>query len=282
MARMTKRRRVSRRYAAGPARERVDVLAGEEPLEIRIHGESLAVMMRTPGDDFDLVAGLLLAEGIITRHSQIAAMDYRSAIGADGQRDYNVVDVALTDGALPPAESTHRHIYTSSSCGICGTSSLEGVRKEPAFDVVADDAATPLDHLLELPDRLRADQSLFGRTGGAHAAGLFIPTGAGRRPELVCLREDVGRHNAVDKVVGWALRSELLPPRGAVLQVSGRASFELVQKAAMAGIPTLSAVSAPSALAVELGDELGLTVIGFNRGQHLNIYCHPHRVAEGS
>lgn len=280
MARMTKRRRVSRRHATLPPRDRVDVLAGEEPLEIRIHGESLAVMMRTPGDDFDLVAGLLLAEGIITAHDQIATMDYRSGIRADGQRDYNIIDVALTGGAQPPAPADHRHIYTSSSCGICGTSSLEGVRKQPAFDVMADQQATALAQLLDLPQRLRSGQGLFGRTGGAHAAALFVPADQGAELELLCLREDVGRHNAVDKVVGWALRHRLLPARGAVLQVSGRASFELVQKAAMGGIATLSAVSAPSALAVELGEELGLTVIGFNRGEHLNVYSHPQRVGD--
>lgn len=276
MARATKRWRVSRRHATGATRERADVLAGEEPLEVRLNGTAFAVTMRTPGDDFDLVAGFLLSEGVITAHDQITTMDYRSGIDAGGQRDYNVVDVGLTGAARLPESSQHRHVYTSSSCGICGTASIDTVRKESAFDVGDDRLELPLAELLALPEKLLAGQGLFGRTGGVHAAALFLPTAEGLEP--ACLREDVGRHNAVDKVVGWALRERVLPARGGVLQVSGRASFELVQKAAMAGIPVLSAVSAPSALAVELGQELGLTVVGFNRGEHLNVYCHPHRV----
>jgi FdhD protein len=171
-----------------------------------------------------------------------------------------------------------RHVYTSSSCGVCGTASIDAVRKVSRHDVAADRTTVRLDHLLELPDRLGEHQDVFARTGGVHAAALFTPSPDGGIPDLLCVREDVGRHNAVDKVVGWAVREDLLPVTGGVLQVSGRASFELVQKAAMAGIPVLSAVSAPSALAVELADELGVTVVGFNRGDRLNAYTHTDRL----
>ena len=278
MSRVIKRRRVQRMSASGTVRDRADLLAGEEPLEIRIGGTSFTVTMRTPGHDFDLVAGFLVSEGVVRSGEQIARMDYRGAVGATGERDYNVVDVRLAAGVAAPDTSMQRHVYTSSSCGVCGTASIEAVSKVSSHDVAADRAAVRLDHLLALPGRLLERQEVFGRTGGVHAAALFTPADDGAAPTLVCLREDVGRHNAVDKVVGAALRDGRLPATGAVLQVSGRASFELVQKAAMAGIPVLSAVSAPSALAVELADDLGLTVVGFNRGDALNVYTHAHRV----
>lgn len=272
MARVTKPWRVTRLNADGSSRTRPDVLAGEEPLEIRIGGESFTVTMRTPGHDFELVAGFLLGEGVITGGDQIHTMDYRSGIGADGMRDYNVVDVRLADGVPLPDASLERHVYTSSSCGVCGTASIETVEKITTYPVADDAVQVGLGAMLELPQRLRERQKIFGRTGGIHAAGLVLDG------ELVCVREDIGRHNAVDKVIGWAAMQGLIPLRGAVLQVSSRASFELVQKAGMAGIPILSAVSAPSALAVELGSDLGLTVIGFNRGSSLNVYTRPDRV----
>lgn len=287
MARVTRRARVRRLGADGSVRERADVLAGEEPLEIRLAGRPFTVTMRTPGDDFDLVAGFLVSEGVVHEHGQIARMDYRSGIAASGERDYNVVDVQLAEGVPPPDTSLERHVYTTSSCGVCGTASIEAVRKATRHDPSGDSSTVRLTELLALPDRLREGQEVFGRTGGVHAAALFLPArpdgipAAAQPPEvleLVCLREDVGRHNAVDKVVGWALREGLLPTRGGVLQVSGRASFELVQKAAMAGIPVLSAVSAPSALAVELGEQEGITVIGFNRGAQLNVYSRGERL----
>ena len=278
MARVTKRWRVQRMAASGPVRERADLLAGEEPLEVRIGGTPFTVTMRTPGHDFDLVAGFLVSEGVVRAQGEIERMDYRGAIGPTGERDYNVVDVRLAVGVPPPDPSMQRHVYTSSSCGVCGTASIEAVTKVSVHDVRTDRSTVRLDHLLALPDRLREGQEVFGRTGGVHAAALFVPADDGAAPDLVCLREDVGRHNAVDKVVGWALQEGRLPARGAVLQVSGRASFELVQKAAMAGIPVLSAVSAPSALAVELGADLGLTVVGFNRGEHLNVYTEADRL----
>ena len=276
MTRVTQRRRVARLSADGAVRERADTLAGEEPLEVRVGGRSFSVTMRTPGNDFELVVGFLHGEGVVRGWEDVAQIDYRSGIGADGQRDYNVVDLTLAPGVAPPDPTLERHVYTSSSCGVCGTASIEAVRRVGSHDLTEDVAAHPLDDLLALPDRLRDEQAVFDRTGGVHAAGLFVPGDDGL--ELACLREDVGRHNAVDKVVGWALRERGMPLRGAVLQVSGRASFELVQKAGMAGIPTLSAVSAPSSLAVELAEELGMTLIGFNRGASLNVYTGRHRL----
>lgn len=272
MARVTRPWRVTRLGRDGSTRVRADILAGEEPLEIRLGGRSFSVTMRTPGHDFELVAGFLVSEGVVATREQIRAMDYRSGISAGGERDYNVIDVTLAEGVALPDTSMERHVYTSSSCGVCGTASIEAVRKTSSYAVAQDSLTVPLELLLGLPERLRAQQQVFDRTGGVHAAGLFVDG------ELVCLREDVGRHNAVDKVVGWALLEGRLPVTGSVLQVSGRASFELVQKAAMAGIPVLSAVSAPSALAVELGADLGLTVIGFNRGETLNVYSRADRV----
>ena len=274
MARRTQRWRVRRLGADGGSAERADTLVGEEPLEIRIDGTPFAVTMRTPGDDVDLVAGFLVSEGVVRAADDIVRMDYRGGVGATGERDYNVLDVRLAPGVAPPDPSRQRQVYTSSSCGVCGTASIDAVRTTSAFDVAADDVVVRLADLLALPGRLLDQQDVFGRTGGVHAAGLLdVADGA-----LVCVREDVGRHNAVDKVVGWALREGRLPARGTVLQVSGRASFELVQKAAMAGIPVLSAVSAPSALAADLAAELGLTLVGFNRGTSLNVYTRPDRV----
>lgn len=289
--RVTRRWRVRQMAAAGTVRERSDLLAGEEPLEIRLHGEPFTVTMRTPGHDFELVAGFLLSEGVVRAHADVVRMDYRHGVGADGLRDYNVVDVRLADHVTLPDPTARRKVYTSSSCGVCGTASIEAVRKEPAYAVDPERGAVRLDHLLALPARLREQQALFGRTGGVHAAGLFLAggdtagadpdpadTGDATQPELALLREDVGRHNCVDKVVGWALREQRLPLADGILQVSGRASFELVQKAAMAGIPVLSAVSAPSALAVELAEEAGVTLVAFNRGTQVNVYTHPHRI----
>ena len=233
--------------------ERIDTLAVEEPLEIRVDGKPIAVTMRTPGDDLGLAIGFLVTEGA----------DVATATACAD----NVVDVTVR--AMPDLQ---RNFFTSSSCGLCGKVSIEAVRTATRYDVRTDDA--PLDPavLVTLPDQLRAAQRAFDKTGGLHAAGLF------RDGELLCLREDVGRHNAVDKVIGWAVQREMLPLAGTVLQVSGRASFELVQKALMAGIPALAAVSAPSSLAVELADEAGMTLIGFLRGSSYNIYTGAHRL----
>ena len=255
------------------SRPRHDSLAAEEPLEIRVGGSALAVTMRTPGHDFELAAGFLVSEGVLTAREQLGSLRY--CAGADGTdaNTYNVLDAHVGGPGALVASSRHRHVYTSSSCGVCGLASIDNVTTASTFDVAADDARVDATVLAGLPDRLRDHQDVFERTGGLHAAGLFTADG-----DVLCVREDVGRHNAVDKVVGWALQEDRLPLSGTVLQVSGRASFELVQKAAMAGIPVLAAVSAPSSLAVDLADRLGLTLVGFSRGRSFNVYTGAQRV----
>jgi FdhD protein len=252
---------------------RPDTVAAEEPLEIRLAGTPLAVTMRTPGDDFDLVHGFLATEGVISGHEDIAGLRYCDSVDPDGRNTYNVVDVDLAPGVPIPDTGLERNFYTSSSCGVCGKASIDAIRTKTPFDVAADGLRLPLEVLFELPDRLRAAQEVFDKTGGLHAAGLFTVAG-----ELVALREDVGRHNAVDKVIGDGVRQGRLPLAGHVLMVSGRASFELTQKAAMAGIPVLAAVSAPSSLAVELAREIGITLVGFLRGDGCNIYTRTDRI----
>ncbi len=253
--------------------QRPDTVAAEEPLEIRLSGTPLAVTMRTPGDDFDLVHGFLATEGVIGSADDVAALRYCDSVDADGRNTYNVVDVDLAAGVQAPATALDRNFLTSSSCGVCGKASIEAIRTRTRYDVAADPVVVPLDLLLDLPERLRAAQQVFERTGGLHAAGLF--TGAG---DVVAVREDVGRHNAVDKVVGDAVRAGRVPAAGTVLVVSGRASFELTQKAAMAGIPVLAAVSAPSSLAVELAADVGITLVGFLRGDGCNVYTRQDRI----
>ncbi|WP_127476697.1 formate dehydrogenase accessory sulfurtransferase FdhD [Microbacterium sulfonylureivorans] len=274
-------------------RRRSDTLAVEEPLEIRIAGAPLAITMRTPGHDVELAAGFLVSEGVIARGDQFRAAIHcggpgtapipagaTSLLGAptSAENTYNVLDVALAPGVALPAPDLARSFYTTSSCGLCGKASIDAVETVSSYDVATDAATIAAADLLSLPDRLLAEQAGFGKTGGLHAAALFdAATG-----ELLVVREDVGRHNAVDKVVGWALLDDRLPLTGTVLQVSGRASFELVQKAVMAGIPILSAVSAPSSLAVELAEASGLTLAGFVRGASMNLYARADRVLTGS
>lgn len=252
-------------------RRRPDDLAAEEPLEIRLRRTPLAVTMRTPGQDLDLAMGFLLTEGIIGAAGDVVTAQL--CAGTDAPNTYNVVDVVLGGHVPPPVTDPSRNFYTTSSCGVCGKASIDAVRTRSRFDVSGDPLRVSAHVLAALPDRLRAAQRTFDRTGGLHAAGLFTPDG-----ELLALREDVGRHNAVDKVIGWALREGRLPLTGHVLLVSGRASFELTQKAWMAGIPLLAAVSAPSTLSAELADEAGLTLVGFLRGASMNVYTHPQRV----
>lgn len=249
---------------------RFDSLAAEEPLEIRVAGRSLAVTMRTPGNDFELAAGFLVSEGLVAGGNDIATISY--CPGPDVQA-FNVLDVALAAGVAPPAAATARPFLTTSSCGLCGKASIDTIRSRSRFDVAGDPVAVPAGVLSGLPGALREAQKVFERTGGLHAAGLFDASGA-----LVCVREDVGRHNAFDKVIGWAALDGRLPLRGHVILASGRASFELVQKAVMAGIPVLAAVSAPSSLAAELADETGLTLVGFLRGDTMNVYSGAQRV----
>ncbi|MER8256666.1 formate dehydrogenase accessory sulfurtransferase FdhD [Streptomyces albidoflavus] len=275
MGRVTARRRVLR-VRDGVASYRPDTLAAEEPMEIRVGGRPLAVTMRTPGDDFDLAAGFLVSEGVLHAAGEVAGIRYCAGATSDGGNTYNVVDVVLTRGVAAPDPSLERNFTTTSACGLCGKASLEAVRTKVTWPVAGDPLRLDTETLTALPEWLRAAQRVFDATGGLHAAGLFTAEG-----ELLCLREDVGRHNAVDKVIGHALRSGLLPLRGTVLMVSGRASFELVQKAAMAGIPVLAAVSAPSSLAVDLAEEAGLTLVGFLRGTSMNVYTGAGRLLTG-
>ena len=252
---------------------RPDTVAAEEPLEIRLNGAPLAVTMRTPGHDFDLVHGFLATEGVIGGPADIAALRYCDSVDAEGRNTYNVVDVDLAPGVEVPDTGLERNFYTTSSCGVCGKASIDAIRTKTPFDVAADGVRVPLEVLFTLPGRLLAAQEVFEKTGGLHAAGLFTAAGG-----LIAVREDVGRHNAVDKVIGDGVRAGRLPLDAHVLMVSGRASFELTQKAAMAGIPVLAAVSAPSSLAVELAREVGITLVGFLRDDGCNVYTHQERI----
>jgi FdhD protein len=282
----TQRRRIQRisvsddpvTGAAGPlAGARADLLAVEEPLEIRIGGQPLTVTMRTPGDDIDLAAGFLFTEGLLS-----PAVDLRQI----RMCDENVADATLEVADLPsPTEleratdarraqrKAQRNFLTTSACGVCGKESIDAIRVRSRYDLTADQLQVSPVVLAGLPDRLREAQRVFASTGGLHAAGLFTADGS-----LAVLREDVGRHNAVDKVIGWALRAGRLPLSGHILMVSGRASFELVQKAAVAGIPVLAAVSAPSSLAADLAEETGMTLVGFLRGNSMNGYTGLQRL----
>jgi|SRR6185312_1602125 FdhD protein len=272
MGRLTVRHPVLR-LSAEHTSARPDRLAVEEPMELRVDGRALAVTMRTPGHDVELVHGFLLTEGVIGSASDIVTARYCNSVDGNGRNTYNVLDVALASGVAAPDSGVNRNFYTTSSCGVCGKASLDAVRLRSRFAVNDDSAQIAPQTLFALPDALRAGQRLFESTGGLHAAGLFTTEG---RPLVV--REDVGRHNAVDKVLGWALLNDHIPARGCILMVSGRASFELAQKAVMAGVPILAAVSAPSSLAVELADEAGLTLVGFLRGTTMNVYAGAERI----
>jgi FdhD protein len=254
---------------------RRDVVATEEPMEIRLAvgaaRRRLAVTMRTPGADFELAAGFLYSEGVVTP-DRIARIAYCTDADLDAEQRYNVVTVTLYGDQLPELATLERHFTTSSACGVCGKSSLDGLHlhgAQPAAPGPDVDARV----LGGLPDALRAGQRLFTATGGLHAAGLFTADG-----ERVCVREDVGRHNAVDKVIGWALLSGRLPLHGHILMVSGRASYEIMQKALVAGVPVVCAVSAPSSLAVNLANEFGMTLVGFLRGRRFNVYADRGRI----
>ncbi len=279
MGRVTTERLVLRVTVGESPKRQPDTLAGEEPLELRVGGRSLAVTMRTPGADFDLAAGFLVSEGVITRTEELVAMRYCAGADDDGFNRYNVLDLTLAGGVAPPDESVARAFFTTSSCGLCGKASIDAVRTRSAFEIRDDPLRVVPALLVSLPNRLRTAQKVFEKTGGLHAAALFD----GETGDLLVLREDVGRHNAVDKVVGWALREGRLPLRGTILLVSGRASFELVQKAVMAGIPMLCAVSAPSSLAVDLAQESGMTLVGFLRDPSMVVYSGEERLlAAGS
>ena len=265
----TSRHRIVR-YADGAGRSTVDALAAEEPLEIRVDGQAVSVTMRTPGHDFDLALGFCLTEGVIADAGEVATIRY--CVGRDerGNQTYNVVDVGRRV-AGPVDESLRRRVYTTSSCGICGTASIEAVRKDSP--VLGDGPRVRPATLLALPERLRDAQRIFASTGGLHAAGLFTAEG-----DLVAAREDVGRHNAVDKVLGWAAAQGLPPLRDSILAVSGRVAFEIVQKAWRMGVPVIAAVSAPTNLAVEVAAEANMTLVGFVRDGSMNVYSGDVRV----
>jgi FdhD protein len=281
MSGRTARRQVVRITVPGDGRPggagaRADFVAAEEPLGIRVGGAALAMTMRTPGDDIELAAGFLVSEGVVRSAAELAGI--RLCDGAScGHGDHdglgNIADVTLAGGvAVPPG--ARRNFLTTSACGVCGKASIDDICLRPQAALADDPVHFAPAVLAALPDRLRAAQRVFSRTGGLHAAGLFTAGG-----ELVAVREDVGRHNAVDKVVGWALLDGRLPLAGHALLVSGRASFELVQKAVLAGIPLLAAVSAPSSLAVDLAAEAGLTLVGFLRGPSMNVYTGADRLS---
>ena len=266
-----------KRFRDGTARSRKDTLAVEEPLEIRVSWvgegerrvEAIAVTMRTPGHDFDLVAGFLHVEGVLGSADDVAELTYCQ--GPDEQ-EYNVVEARLAAGTTFDLGLVRRNVYTTSSCGVCGKASLEAV-ESAGCELLPEGLTIDAGLVPQLPERLLEDQAVFERTGGLHAAGLFDTTGARH-----VVMEDVGRHNAVDKVVGYELLARRLPARDRVLVVSGRASFELVQKAVAAGIPMLVAVGAPSSLAVDLARRFRLTLIGFTRNGGFNVYTEPARV----
>jgi FdhD protein len=260
-------------YDDGNAQRRPDELVTEEPLEIRVHGpgqdpEPLAVTMRTPGNDFELAAGFCLTEGVLRGGVDLAGIEY--CLGGEGEQLYNVVTVRLR--TLVGDDVRSRRFLANSSCGICGKAALDDI--EVRCDPIAAGPKIAASLVATLPERLAQHQRVFGRTGGLHAAARFVATG-----ELVAVREDVGRHNALDKLVGNALLDGALPLANDIVMVSGRVSFELVQKAAVAGVPVICAVSAPSSLAIAAAERFGQTVVGFVRDGRFNVYARADRIA---
>lgn len=257
--------------------ERSDRLAAEEPLEIRLRAggdnRTVAVTMRTPGNDFELVAGWLYSEGVVTGRRDIATMAYCVDRSRGEEQLYNIVNVDLGPGASTDLRALERHFFTTSACGVCGKAGLEQL--ETRGDCLGPGPHLAAEDIYSLPDKLRESQGVFQATGGLHAAALFDSSGT-----LVAAREDVGRHNALDKLVGWALLADMLPLSGHLVLVSGRASFELVQKCVVAGVPLLCAVSAPSSLAVDLARRFDLTLIGFLRHRRFNVYTSPERIRQ--
>lgn len=253
--------------AGGASSEVADVAAREEPLEIRVEGRSVAVVMRTPGHDEELAAGFLVSEGVVRHARDILEV---SQCPGTGNTHGNVVDVLL-GGAVVDWDSLTRHVFSASSCGICGKTSIGSIFQR--FPAVKSDWQVSPALIASLPDKLRAAQETFATTGGLHAGGLFDLDG-----NLVVLREDVGRHNALDKILGRALMRGLLPLDRHILLVSGRVSFEIIQKALAGGIPFVAAISAPSSLAVDFANEANQTLIGFLRGETMNVYAHPQRI----
>ena len=252
-----------------PSKKTTDAVAVEEPLEIRVAGRSVAVTMRTPGHDHELAAGFLVTEGIVRSRDDV--FDIHRC--GDGRRkpEENILNVRLARGVKVDFRRLTRHVFASSSCGICGKATIDSVRGR--FPRIRSRWKVSRRALYDLPGRLREAQVTFEKTGGLHASALFDAAGG-----LRVVREDGGRHNAVDKVVGWAFFENRLPLRDAILQVSGRVSFEILQKALAAGIPVVAAISAPSSLAVQFARESGQTLVGFLRGKQMNVYAHPERI----
>lgn len=257
-------------FRDGALHHRSDQLAAEEPLQILLGRRPLAVTMRTPGHDLELATGFLFTEGVITSMADVTQLAHVTQ--GPATRRENSIRVRLADSTGAAAHSAKRYFTASSSCGVCGKASIDSIRCRGTRRL--EDASTiPPELLCQLPERMRQAQAIFEHTGGLHAAALFNTEG-----ELLALREDIGRHNAVDKIIGWGLRHGSLPLRGHVLVVSGRGGFEIVQKAVTAGIPIIASVSAPSTLAVQLAREFGATLIGFLRGNRFVVYSHPERI----
>jgi len=259
----------------GQVRSRSDQLATEEPLEIRLVSpqKTVAVTMRTPGADFELTAGFLYSEGVVSSREDIERISYCVDPDVDGEQRYNIVNVKLKEGLSPDLQPLERHFFTTSACGVCGKASLEALRLR-GCPVIPDSPEVSAEVIYSLPEQLRAAQRVFSSTGGLHAAGLFDTQG-----QLLSVREDVGRHNALDKLVGSAVLSDQLPLNNHIVMVSGRSSFEILQKCLTAGVPIVCAVSAPSSLAVALAREFGITLVGFLRGERFNVYAGRERLA---
>ena len=260
----------------GRARVKSDHLATEEPMEIRLltggKRQTVAVTMRTPGNDFELAAGFLYGEGIISSREEVKRISYCVDADVDSEQRYNIVNVELRGDRPYDLRSLDRHFYTTSACGVCGKASLEQLELR-GCPVVGPGPEVSAGIIYSLPKKLREAQGLFEATGGLHAAALFDAEG-----NLLALREDVGRHNATDKLVGWALLEGRLPLSENVVMVSGRSSFEILQKCLTAGVPFVCAVSAPSSLAVDVARQFGMTLVGFLRGNRFNVYSGHERI----
>ena len=262
----------------GRVSTRPDQLAIEEPLEIRLFAagrrHTVAITMRTPGADFELAVGFLFSEGIVGSRDDVRRLTYCTDRDVDADQRYNIVNVDLAGAAAPDLRSLERHFFTNSACGVCGKATMDAleVRSAP----LSGGPEVPVDVLYGLPERLRARQGLFDATGGLHAAGLFTAGG-----EVLAVREDVGRHNALDKLIGWAVLQGRLPLSNEVLVVSGRSSYEILQKAITAGVCVVCGISAPSSLAVDLAERFGVTLVGFLRDRRCNVYAHAGRILAG-
>lgn len=258
----------------GKVRSRSDQLATEEPLEIRLVSpqKTVAITMRTPGADFELAAGFLYSEGVVKNREDIERISYCVDATVDKEQRYNIVNVKLREGLRVDFQPLERHFFTTSACGVCGKTSLEALRSR-GCSVIPKGTEVPVEVIYSLPEQLRSSQRVFSSTGGLHAAALFDSQG-----QLLAVREDVGRHNALDKLVGSALLSGELPFSDRIVMVSGRSSFEILQKCLVARVPIICAVSAPSSLAVELAREFGITLVGFLRGERFNVYAGKERL----